>query len=428
MVLEEASAGQDTSSFSENVPSSDLDPYASSNGSYSPTSGSNYVPVPFPGANTVYINMDNIPRAFSFFGGRQHPQIVIKSIQEQCRFLQTVVQRPIRQEEADALAFHAGKAIRVGSWGFPIGTSLATMQWLRTYKDYRFPGWSPMKSGKNSPDRFGPLRGQAARVTWHSTRYSAYLIAGSILGQVLFGSYAMSLSLAGRAMDPRLKDFMDALQKRQREGVGMQRPPDESDGPRKDETYEMARQRRSTQNEAQSRSERQEVFRNRQAQMQRKKAAADDDMSPTSGAFEEEYMGGGGGSGLMSDSQAREQQYQQPRADNMASSSDASSRSTTQRRSSDSSSTQTPAAGGGSAWDRLRQGAMSGSESSSSSRRAQALQGSSGDNSFSFSQGDEDRQLARSEAQKQFDARIEREREGRDFEDSKGDGGRRKRW
>jgi hypothetical protein len=37
--------------------------------------------------------------------------------------------------------------------------------------------------------------------------------------------------------------------------------------------------------------------------------------------------------------------------------------------------------------------------------------------SYSFSNSDEERQLAKTEAQKEFDARIERERQGRDFDD-----------
>jgi hypothetical protein len=38
--------------------------------------------------------------------------------------------------------------------------------------------------------------------------------------------------------------------------------------------------------------------------------------------------------------------------------------------------------------------------------------------SFAFSTTEEDRQLARAEAQKKFDARVERERQGKDFNDS----------
>jgi len=44
--------------------------------------------------------------------------------------------------------------------------------------------------------------------------------------------------------------------------------------------------------------------------------------------------------------------------------------------------------------------------------------------SFTFDEREEDRQLAKAEAQRDFDARIERERQGRDFaEGSRGGGG-----
>jgi hypothetical protein len=52
------------------------------------------------------------------------------------------------------------------------------------------------------------------------------------------------------------------------------------------------------------------------------------------------------------------------------------------------------------------------------------LRRSEGEDSFSFSQGEEDKQLAKTEAQKEFDARLERERSGKDFDEGSG----RKRW
>ena len=80
---------------------------------------------------------------------------------------------------------------------------------------------------------------------------------------------------------------------------------------------------------------------------------------------------------------------------------------------------------GASAWDRIRQGAASGGPDPRPRRRGrveQQQQQQQEGESFSFSGSDEERGYAQSEAQKEFDERVERERRGGDF----GDEG--KRW
>jgi hypothetical protein len=78
-----------------------------------------------------------------------------------------------------------------------------------------------------------------------------------------------------------------------------------------------------------------------------------------------------------------------------------------------------------SAWDRIRREAASGQSQSQSpsttgsnvDRRQAARQKVTSGDSFTFSATDEERQLAKQEAQKDFDARLEKERQGRDFEE-----------
>lgn len=434
MVLEEAASAQEPSSdFIETVPSSDIDPYAGSSPTYIEGREPSYVQVS-PG---VFVNLNNLPHIFQWFGQPQHPKAVVEAIKGQCKAAQDMLQRPLRQEEADALAFHMAKAVRIGGFGSTIGMPLGAVQALRTRKDWRFPGWTPFKEGgRFSPDRFGPLRGQLARSCWHVARYTAYFTVGALVGQVFFSSYALSLSMAGRATDPRLKDFTQTLQQRMKDGHGLEagrRPPDTSDGPRRDETYEMARQRRNAQ----------EAYRSRQRPGQQS-AKAVDDMSPTGGAFEQDFTGRADEGGLMDDGQIQEQQYRPSPETNTATAPEMN-RVSSQSRSSGSNESSSKASG--SAWDRLRQTAMSSSPSSSSSQRSSTSPSTSTrqrpsreslpegarnsqleSDSFSFSRRDEDRQLAKSEAQREFDARIEREREGRDFSERGGGDGRSSNW
>ena len=293
-----------------------------------------------------------------------------------------------------------------------------------------------MKEGSRfRPDRFGPLRGFWAQAWWQTLRLSTYNVLGIVLGATFAGSYALSVNLAGQARDPRLKEYIEKLRQRMRDGVGVPapgRPADESDGPRKDETYEMARQRRSAQ----------EVWRNRQDQRQSAGKTAEDDMSPTGGAFQEDFMTADSDTGLVDDTQLRQQQPQpeyRQQARSRQNSPDNSSRgfdldqiNPTSQASDPSPSTtsaRTDRKPSGGAWDRLRQNAMTSGQStptspSPSQSRPPASGGArnspTGSDSFSFSKNDEDQQLAKFEAQKQFDARIEKEREGKDFDDRGG--------
>ena len=80
-----------------------------------------------------------------------------------------------------------------------------------------------------------------------------------------------------------------------------------------------------------------------------------------------------------------------------------------------------PSQRSGSAWERLRQNAMSNGQTSSSTQSSRSYTGSnsqsrsSGSDSFAFSLTDENKQLAQGEAQNAFNARIERERQGKDL-------------
>lgn len=353
-------------------------------------------------------------------------------IKDSCRFATNVLQRPVRQDEANAFAFHFAKSLRIGSYGSPFGVVLGTAMAYRTQKDMRFPFWAPFKEGSRfSKDVFGPFKGAMARTAWQMCRVSAYWLVGSTIGQIFFGSYALSVSLAGRAMDPRLKDFTEALKQRMQSGHGTEAGKgieDDTAGPRgvgpARETYDMARQRRSAQDV--SKRSRQQTT-----------SQAGDDASPTGGAFGEEYMDTAGASGFLSEEEVRQQAESRLGASRQQSAPPSFEQSTTASRRdvSEETSPRAPKQSGG-AWGRLRQDAMSGEQkksskgmqpSESAGSRAPARGGDNGSlgDSFSFSSGDEERQLAKSEAQKDFDARIEREREGREFNDR---GGGRGRW
>lgn len=424
MVLQDASTPQEDFS-SDRPPSSDVDQYGDQNPPFTSTRQPSFAPVAKDGdQQRIYVNIANLPRPFSMTGTVGHPQVLVDSIQDSCRFLTQVLQRPPKQDEADAFAFHAAKTYRIASFGSPIGMALASVQFYRTRDTMRFPGWSPFKDqeGTLSKDRLGPLRGQMARYGWHTLRLGSYWLLGSVVGAVFFGSYAVSVSLAGRATDPRLREFSEKLRQLQRDGQSVQAiRKQDTESTTQQETFEQRRQRRSVQASGRERAQAQSSY---------------DDASPTGGAFNTE-LAAASDTEMMTDDQMRSHETRQrpdPRSsstENAPNSFDMHKAAPQQpknaQQASGSSST-----GGGSAWERLRQqaGQTSGSSQSSrqsptSSTKGEQREGSTMGDSFSFSESDEERQLARSEAQRDFDARMDREREGKDFNDDSGRGGRR---
>lgn len=426
MVLQDAATPQEDFS-SDRPPSSDRDPYGDQNPPFTSTRQPSFAPVAKDGEQQrIYVNIANLPRPFSFSGTVGHPQVLVDSIQDSCRFLTQVLQRPPKQEEADAFAYHAAKTYRIASFGSPIGMALASVQFYRMRETMRFPGWSPFKDqeGRFSKDRLGPLRGQMARYGWHSMRLGSYWLLGSVVGAVFFGSYAVSVSLAGRARDPRLQEFSEKLRQLQREGQSIQAlRKQDTESTTQQETFEQRRQRRSVQAEGR----------------QRAQAQSYDDASPTGGAFNTE-MAATSDTEMMTDDQMRSHETRQrpdPRSsptENTPSSFDMNKAAPQQPQNAQQASGSS-SAGGGSAWERLRQqaGQNSGSRQSPAGSgsavrtKGEQREGSTTGDSFSFSESDEERQLARSEAQREFDARMDREREGRDFDDEGSRGGRR-RW
>ena len=454
MVLQESIRPDDPSeSFpSDTPPSNDADQYGDSNPPYTATRQPTYASVAKDASQSkIFVNVAALPKPF-LSGDRPHPQVLIESVQDSCRFAQQVLQRPCTQDEADAFAYHAAKTYRVASFGSPIGIALGSLQHFRTRKTYRFPGYTPFKEGSYfSKDRLGPFRGAAARAGWQTMRLASYWMLGSVVGAMFFGSYALSLSLAGRAMDPRLKDFTEALKQLQRDGVSTQaiRRQQDVNGTTQEETFEQrkqrfgvqARSRESGQAQAQAQAQAQNNRGSTAAAAQAQSSTQQgwDDASPTGGAFSSDYADASpSDTGVLDDAQMIQQQTRQQADAHSTSAEDragtfdlnkaAPQRPSAGRQAANQGegAAEAPPPKSGSSWERLRQQAATRSGPGAGGggpRAARGQQQSSEEDSFSFSQGDEDRQLAKAEAQKEFDARLERERSGRDFE---GNGS--KRW
>lgn len=431
MVLEEAIASSGDA-FAQDGPLSDVDPYSSEPpeapsrpSKLDPSKPINYT-----------IDTNKLPRPITLFGSRPLSGPPLNLLSQQLAFGTDLLQRRLTQQEVDALSYHFAHGIRVSTYSIPVGVAIGAAQTLRTRDKFSFPFWQPKNM---DPDRFFVLRGARARFMWHYMRLGAYIGVGMFGALLFFVSYSTTVEAAGRATDKRLKDYNDALRERMKQGRanqpmaprGQRAPITTQDGGM-DAQAEKARG----------------LLRRSGAVASRQVSNNDDDMSPTSGSWAQDFSDSSTDTGLLTDSQMRDREWRQ-QADERSSQTDNKSTTfdmnkiTSQPRGfgddASPSATQQSAEKSypaGSAWEKIRKEAAAGKGQSQAQSQRQTAgqqvgqravqreqqQGSTLGDSFSFSETDEERQLAKSEAQKDFDARIERERHGGEFE--RGNSGR----
>jgi len=436
MVLQEITNSDEPTM--QDAPLSDLDPYSSEPARETVDIEKG------PDGRPIYnyrIDTTKLPRPWGPFGPRPIDQHMLEGLSQQLGFATNILNRRLKQDELDALSYHFARGMRIASFGIPLGIAGGTLYALRNRSTYAFPFYTP-KEGFN-PDKFGPFRGRLAQNLWHAVRCNCYGFVGVILGGVFFSSLAVSLDAAGKASDPRLKDFSSALRQRMKEGRSM-----EPMNPRTGQKSSVTTQEGGMQSQVLKAEEALNRSRARNAnppspRMQRS-SRRDDDMSPTSGSWVDENVNASSDTGLLSDAQIRSQESRQ-QADERTSATENRANTfdlnkvTRQPRSFDQDDA-SPAASnaaaskpqsGGNTWERIRKEAVAGPKSpaNSSWNRPKSVQGEQREgstlgDSFSFSETDEERQLAQSEAQRDFDARLEKERQGGEFDQ----GSRGKRW
>jgi hypothetical protein len=340
--------------------------------------------------------------------------------------------RPLREEEEHALATAATSQIRVMSYAGPLGASAGLYRAYMTRSTWRLPFWSMGKDFDPKivkvPGGGRFLQGESALMFWRVLRNGLYAANGTIFGMCIFLSLSASFVTAAIQRDPRLNDFKEALvaqgQQLRRERAGTRNPPR---GPgRGDPTGQGQRSVGELwENHRRGVEEQQPDF---------------NDASPNGGqGMDDAYTGYSNQGQASASSQetygqtwstssrsarrtnqppSSQSTFDQPSNSDFLGDMDGASPSASTARSGRSPSSQPP----GGAWERLRRQASEGANQERPPPREPAAPRRE---SYSFSKGEENQQLAQSEAQKEFDAKVERERQGRDFNDREGRG---RRW
>ncbi|KAI4193710.1 MAG: hypothetical protein LQ346_003852 [Caloplaca aetnensis] len=429
-------------------PSSDLD-------NAFPNSPDFYESDPQPSLNLMNIDRDQLPKPLPILGplfGYSEPKMTEVAAQR-IQYYVSMVGRPTTRQESEAVMFHTFKAMAISSYGGPIALGAGLWRAYRTRESYRIPFYGPMK------DANGWFNGERLRIMGNefpmtpSRRAGIHFIRGTlygslsyIVGSLFIASYSTTVAVVGEMRDPRLKALVQAKRMEERKGTQQREQVETKPGPR-DPGLQMgqvgatgpvggARQPQDPMGQG-------NVTAAELWKRHRKGIGAQDDASPSA---DTDFFGGdvdsqgGSNTGLMSDSQMRAQEARQQAS---PSESPTESRASTfrvekvERQPSsfgddfddDASPTRQSNAGdgqGGNAWDRIRrQAQQQASEQKSGGGGWEAIRkqqevGSTAGDSFTFSSAAQERQLAKHEAQKEFDARVERERQGGGFNEDTG--------
>ncbi|KAI9716663.1 MAG: hypothetical protein M1812_005201 [Candelaria pacifica] len=413
MVLDNASTTPDF--VSDSSPTSDNDPYSSSNDGQTANTD--------PAATTM-LDISKFPGPIPLFGPLCGYTTTYRIAFIQRRMVDStqILQRSLSVDEATALALHTSKGMSIASWGPPIGLIWGSYRAYSTAANYKFPFLTP------NPEKFesfvfaGMVRGRQAQLCWHGCRWLAYSAFGTCVSNAIFNTYGAVTAAVGEQRDPRLQDLVKAIKVKMNQELGeaKTRLGEAKRGSGRQpvgHTGDPTGQGQTTMPEL-SKNHRQ---------------AIGDDASPT-GGYNDTEDGASlaqSGDGILSDQQMRTQEQRQQATPGKSPTENRASTSTSFDDFDDASPTagQGPVdatSGGGSRWERIRSQSSAQGEGGAravkrgSSTQQERMEGSTTGDSFTFSETESDRPSTRSEAQREFDERVERERRGGDFNAGRG--------
>jgi hypothetical protein len=346
------------------------------------------------------IDSSNFPKAIPILGpvfGWTDAKFAAYS-QKKLEKATQAVKRPLSQDEATALLYYGAKQWSIMSYAAPLGIAGGLWRCWGTTSTFRFPFYQPDLDNKtrfeNFPTTKAPaLKGLRAVMAWHFLRGIAYGYMGKIVAEVFLGSYAASVSVVGEIGDKRLRAYVEAVRDQGKKMPETQQQGQRWPRPQTRQTPDIPIGR--------------------------------DDASPTAGMFGQTDMPPEGDDEISRPvTQRRQWPIRPPPPQVPVQNTDAKpfdlfdDASPTAAQQGMVQDTQ-PVRQQGSAWERIRRGEKPPppTMNTNQDRRAQQMQTQEqrGGDGYTFSKADEEKSYAKEEAQKEFDARLERERRGGDF-------------
>jgi hypothetical protein len=410
-------------SFSDNPYPNSNDPYASTSSPSGARFDASSLPQPLPILGTFM--------GFSERAVRWKTETTLK-------FAEQKLGRQLYPDEAQALAYHIYQLEQTKSYFAATGAVAGAYRAYGTMGKMRYPFYQP-KVADIDRNRFLFVRGPMAQVARHAWRFSLYIIVAGQMGNIIGQLIAQPLAAVNTSKDPKLEQFGNEL----KAASAVQQTKTAAQG------RDIQDRRREFERQTKDRSGMGPSPQDRWGKQPSAQGGADD-MSPTAG---NEAWGTQPTSSGSWDSFSSQPEQNTPQRSQGSPSTEAFSRRPPPNPQPQSSSSpfdddasptgglfqdevnsgtqsQQQARPGESTWDRLRRGGapVPGQRSPQQSRRAEPerreqREGSTLGDSYTFVEGDGERQRERERAQQEFDARLERERQGRDFSGDEG-----KKW
>jgi hypothetical protein len=409
MVLQDT-GGLTPDSFSDDPYANDQDPYSTSHPPTSVSGVSSYDASALP---------QPIPIIGPFLGFSR--SAVRWKTDQTIKFAEKSIHRSMTPEEAHALASHLYHGEQLKSYTTAAGASFGAWRWYNTMDICKYPLYKP-KPEEINRNKFLFVQGPIAQQVRQSWRFMVWVFVAGELGKLVGSLIAQPKMAQGAATDPRLAQFSSDL-KAAREGPAARRR--ESFSRRAEQNPDAIPGQQLPPHAGAPRP-----WPRRSPALAPPPAAADD-MSPTAG----NEAWSSDGYDAQSDFVPDHVDGQQRRAPVRNAQSSGSSGRRTERPMEDDASptgglfeeeTEDQSKPGESAWERLRRGGgpASGQRQPLPPRREEHYrreprQESNLGDSFTFSDTDEERRRAQEKAQREFDERLERERQGKDFSDNK---------
>ncbi|KAH8904369.1 hypothetical protein BR93DRAFT_141717 [Coniochaeta sp. PMI_546] len=311
--------------------------------------------------------------------------------------------RGLTPQERDIIAYLTAKKVVTQSYEPPISLAAAIYMERRGRPTSKFPFYTP-KATTFDPSffpnkRMPMLQGATALITWNALRFGAYAFAAHFLGGIFFSSYATSVQTAAILRDPRLADLRKGFADRRsgkRSGSQGARPWDMPEDPSMKDAETPYGDVPYADESAPARTE---------ATFDQTRSAPPPRSSTTS-----PYPSTRGGYPPLPQSSGP-QSTAPPASDEFTEGSffddDASPVAPAARAGNTSSNSS------GSAWERLRQQAKSNPAAQGSSGTApRSRSWGQKAEQYTYSQDDADKATAKDQAQREFDAMLEKERQG----------------
>ncbi|CAO2650361.1 Nn.00g016530.m01.CDS01 [Neocucurbitaria sp. VM-36] len=405
-------------SFTDNPYPSETDSYASPSSSPGVRFDPSSLPQPLPIIGTFM--------GFSDGAVRFKTETTLK-------FAERKLGRQLYPDESQALAYHIYQLEQTKSYYAAAGATAGTWRWYNTWDKMRYPFYQPKVEDIN-PNKFAFIRGPMAQFARHTWRFSLYVLVAGQMGNIIGQLIAQPLAAVNTSKDPKLEQFGIELkaaahadgERNAQQGRGIQ--------DRRREFQEQVRNREGGGPSPQARWGRQAPEPSEDAR---------DDMSPTAGngSWESRSTSSESWESFSNSTSQPTPQRQQGRL--------LPPRQSTQPSSLPFDDDASPTGGlfqdevnnpqapvqpqsrpGESTWDRLRRGGAPAPlqrpqqpPRRGEPERKEQQEGSKLDDTFTFVENDEERKRERARAQQEFDVRLERERQGKDFNSDEG-----KRW